>query len=56
MKATSEEVIALSGAGALLAAGAFGLIGALLALAGLDEVIRFHGALLVVASIRVQAS
>ena len=43
MKATSEEVIALSGAGALLVAALFGLIGGLLAVAGLDEVIRFHG-------------
>jgi len=51
MKATSEEVIALSGAGALLTAAVGILIGGVLVFAGLDEVIRFHGALFLLASI-----
>jgi cytochrome c oxidase cbb3-type subunit 1 len=50
MKATSEEVIAVSTAGALLAAAIGASIGGLLAFAGLDEVIRFHGILLMLAS------
>jgi len=45
MKATSEEVIALSGAGAVLAALAVAMVGAIFAFAGHDPVIRFHGLL-----------
>jgi len=49
MKATSEEVIALSGAGAVLSAVAVAAIGATLAFAGLDTTIRIHGLLFMVA-------
>ena len=51
MKASSEETIALSGGGALVAAAIFGLIGGVLGFAGLDEVIRFHGFVLLAAAL-----
>ncbi|HRO02374.1 MAG TPA: cytochrome-c oxidase, cbb3-type subunit I, partial [Terricaulis sp.] len=51
MKATSEEVIAVSGAGALLAAAIGVSVGGLLAFAGLDEAIRFHGLLILAACV-----
>lgn len=51
MRATSEEVIALSGGAAVLVAAGCAALGAVYWLAGLDEVIRFHGALFLVASI-----
>ncbi|WP_083556305.1 cytochrome-c oxidase, cbb3-type subunit I [Hyphomicrobium sp. NDB2Meth4] len=51
MKATtSEEVIALSGATATIAAVIIGAIGAVLAIFGQDEVIRLHGALFLLAA------
>ena len=49
MKATSEEVVALSGAGALISAGVVAALGGVLAVAGLDEVIRLHGILFMIA-------
>ena len=49
MRTTSEEVVALTGAGALISAGVLAATGGLLALAGLDEVIRFHGVLFLIA-------
>ena len=42
MKATSDEVIALSGASAVLAALGGTIIGLILAFAGTDDIIRIH--------------
>src|SRR6185295_10658653 len=51
MKATSEEMIAVSTAGAVAVAFGLSVIGAILAAFGHDDVIRFHGLLLAAASI-----
>jgi len=51
MKSTSEEMIALSGAGALAASVAVSVLGAVFLFAGLDEVIRLHGALFLAAGL-----
>jgi cytochrome c oxidase cbb3-type subunit I len=51
MKATSEEVIAISGVGAVVAALAGAAIGLILAFAGHDDVIRLHGIIFAAACI-----
>ncbi len=51
MKATSDEVIAVSGASAVLAASGGTIIGLILAFAGTDDVIEIHGLIFAAACI-----
>jgi cytochrome c oxidase cbb3-type subunit 1 len=51
MKATSEEVIAISGVGAVITALGGAVIGLILAFAGHDDVIRLHGIIFAAACI-----